>query len=177
MTEMVILVDANDQQIGVAEKLAAHQQGLLHRAFSVFVIRKLANDFEILLQQRKKEKYHCGDLWTNTCCSHPRENEDIITAASRRLYEEMGMRIALQRIKAFTYKAEFANGLIEHEYDHVLFGFYNDEPININLQEVQNYTWITLQDLQQGLKIKPEIYTPWLLPALSILQTHLELMI
>ncbi len=174
MAEMIVLVDANDQQIGVAEKITAHQQGLLHRAFSVFVIRNLGMEIEILLQQRNKEKYHCADLWTNTCCSHPRENEDVVDAAERRLQEEMGMQVPLRLLDAFTYRAEFANGLIEHEYDHVLAGIYTDEPIIINPEEVQNYTWITLQELQQGLQQQPSIYTPWLAPALNILINNLE---
>lgn len=177
MTEMVVLVDENDQQIGVAEKIAAHQKGLLHRAFSVFIVRNLGFEVEILLQQRTNDKYHCGALWTNTCCSHPRESEDIVMAAQRRLQEEMGLQIPLRLLDSFIYRAEFANGLIEHEYDHVLCGIYNDEVIDINPAEVQNFAWITMADLEQSLRIKPELYTPWLQPALQVLQENLELIL
>lgn len=177
MNEHVVLVDENDQPLGSAEKIAAHEQGLLHRAFSVFVVRNLGLDLEILLQQRNNAKYHCGDLWTNTCCSHPRMDEDIVVAAERRLQEEMGLQIPLRLLDAFIYRAEFANGLIEHEYDHVLFGLYNEETININPTEVQNFAWITLADLQHSLSLKPELYTPWLQPALNILQANLDLIL
>lgn len=168
--EQVVLVNAQNQQIGFAEKIYAHKLGLLHRAFSVFIVRYNADKLEILLQQRKADKYHCGALWTNTCCSHPRVNEDVVCAAQRRLYEEMGLHIKLQLLNSFIYHAEFANGLIEHEYDHVLFGYYNDEVININPAEVQNYKWVDLQLLKLSLVAEPDIYTPWLEPALEILQ-------
>lgn len=173
MTEIVVLVDEQDQPIGTAEKMAAHQQGLLHRAFSVFVVRKVGTEYEILLQQRNNDKYHCGGLWTNTCCSHPRVNEEITDAAQRRLHEEMGLQLNLHKLGSFIYKAEFENSLIEHEYDHVLLGFYNDEAININPDEVQNFTWMLLSELEDSLMMKPELYTPWLQPALAVVQTSL----
>ncbi|HSX20526.1 MAG TPA: isopentenyl-diphosphate Delta-isomerase [Gammaproteobacteria bacterium] len=174
MTEMLVLVDEHDQQVGVGEKMQVHQAGLLHRAFSVFVIRKMDNEFEILLQQRKFDKYHCGALWTNTCCSHPRINEDVVDGAERRLQEEMGIGIKLQLLDSFTYRAEFSNGLIEHEYDHVLVGHYSGEDININPDEVQSFTWISIPTLLASLQVQPQLYTPWLLPALGVLQAHLE---
>lgn len=177
MTEMVVLVNEHDQQVGLEEKIAAHEQGLLHRAFSVFIIRPSGGELEILLQQRSADKYHCGGLWTNTCCSHPRENETIIAAAERRLYEEMGMQISLQELSAFIYKANFTNGLIEHEYDHVLIGYYAGEEIIMNPLEVQNYAWITLIELQDKLAANPEQFTPWLLPALNLLQANLEMVL
>lgn len=168
--EQVILVDNQDQQVGLTGKMHAHQQGLLHRAFSVFVIRYNENNLEILLQQRKIDKYHCGALWTNTCCSHPRANEEVVCAAQRRLYEEMGLHIKLKLLNSFIYRAEFANGLIEHEYDHVLIGYYNDEKIQANPIEVQNYKWVNLEALKLDLLAHPDVYTPWLSPALNILQ-------
>lgn len=174
MTEMVILVDEQDQQIGTAEKIYAHRNGLLHRAFSVFVIRENYPSWDILLQQRQFDKYHCAELWTNTCCSHPRENETVQAAASRRLYEEMGMRLELQQLPAFIYKAEFANGLIEHEYDHVLVGHYKNETINPNPNEVQNHAWVNIDALEASIDEHSEVYTPWLLPALRVLRNYLE---
>ncbi len=174
MTEMVILVDEQDQQIGTAEKIYAHQNGLLHRAFSVFVIRENYPGWDILLQQRRFDKYHCAELWANTCCSHPREHETILQAATRRLYEEMGMRLELQQLPAFIYRAEFSNGLIEHEYDHVLVGHYTNQTINTNPQEVQNHAWINIDALEASIDEHPEVYTPWLLPALQVLRKYLD---
>src|SRR6187200_1451519 len=112
----VILVTALDEEIGVMEKMEAHQKGLLHRAFSVFIFDR---EGKMLLQQRAAQKYHGGLLWTNACCSHPYPHEDVKDAAKRRLAEELGFSIELKKIFAFTYKAEVENDLIEHEYDHV----------------------------------------------------------
>lgn len=171
---MVVLVDSNDVQIGLAEKMHVHQQGLLHRAFSVFITRPHKNTYEILLQQRNASKYHCGGLWTNTCCSHPRDQETIVQAAERRLQEEMGLQLKLHAIDAFIYKAPFTNGLIEHEYDHVLLGEYNGVEFVVNADEVQAYRWMTVDELQQSLASDPDLYTPWLQPALNIVRKHME---
>jgi isopentenyl-diphosphate delta-isomerase type 1 len=173
-SEMIVLVDANDRQIGLAEKMQAHQQGLLHRAFSVFIIRATNNGYEILMHQRNSTKYHCGGLWTNTCCSHPRDQENIVQAAQRRLQEEMGLQIDLQEIGAFTYKAVFSNGLVEHEYDHVMIGFYNDEEFVVNNAEVQDFQWMKLSAIDAALAKEPDKYTPWLEPALNIVRKHME---
>lgn len=173
--EMLILVDENDNQIGLAEKMQAHEMGLLHRAFSVFIIRSNNGEYEILMQQRNKDKYHCGGLWTNTCCSHPRDQENLIQAAQRRLQEEMGLQIIdLQEIGTFTYRAAFSNGLVEHEYDHVLIGKYKDEDFVVNAAEVQDFKWMTLNTIKEALVAEPEIYTPWLQPALNIVRKHME---
>lgn len=174
MTEMVILVNENDQEVGIAEKMHAHKLGLLHRAFSVFVVRENYPSWDILLQQRRYDKYHCGELWTNTCCSHPRVDETIKDAAERRLFEEMGMKVPLQQVNSFIYKAEFENGLVEHEYDYVLIGYYTNQDIKINPKEVQNYAWISIDALLASIDEHPEVYTPWLLPALGVLRKHLE---
>src|SRR5689334_15327319 len=121
-TEQVILVDENDNPIGSAEKLAAHEQGgQRHRAFSVFIFRK-RDELEVLLQQRASHKYHCPDLWTNTCCSHPQPGETITQAGERRLQEEMGIATPLTWVGKFHYIAHFDNGLSENEIDHVLVG-------------------------------------------------------
>lgn len=173
-SEQVVLVNEADQQIGLAEKMLAHEQGLLHRAFSVFILRKHKQEFEVLLQQRHHDKYHCGALWTNTCCSHPRADEDVQMAAERRLQEEVGLSINLSILDAFTYRAEFSNGLIEYEYDYVLLGYYHGETINVNPEEVQDHKWISLTALQQDLVDNPSAYTPWLQPALNIVQEYLE---
>ncbi|MCH5599676.1 isopentenyl-diphosphate Delta-isomerase [Niabella ginsengisoli] len=155
--DFVILVDENDNAKGTMEKMEAHQKGLLHRAFSVL----LFNDKkEWLLQQRALDKYHCGGLWTNTCCSHPFPDEDILHAAKRRLKEEMGIEGELDKAFDFIYKASFKNGLTEHEFDHVFIGQFSDTP-NINTQEVADWKYISLSDLKEDLQLHPEKYTPW----------------
>lgn len=154
---MVILVDANDNQIGIMEKQEAHEKALLHRAFSIFVFND--ND-ELLLQQRAFNKYHSSGLWTNTCCGHPRPGENILQAAHRRLFEEMGFDCQLEQRHKFIYKAQFENGLTEHELDYILTGNYRNE-ININKDEVSGYKWVRLEWLQQDLQQNPQHYTEW----------------
>ncbi|RZK08835.1 MAG: isopentenyl-diphosphate Delta-isomerase, partial [Flavobacterium sp.] len=153
MLEQVILVDKNDLPTGQMEKIEAHQKGLLHRAFSVFVFN---SKNELLLQQRAKTKYHSGGLWTNTCCSHPRFGESNSVAAKRRLREEMGMDCDLEYGFSFTYKAEFADGLVEHEFDHVFFGRSDDTPV-INNLEVETYKYMDIDTLKSQIKATPEI--------------------
>jgi isopentenyl-diphosphate delta-isomerase len=157
MIEKVILVDKNDNELGTMEKQEAHVKGLLHRAFSVFIFN---DKNELLLQRRAVKKYHSGGLWTNTCCSHPRQNEKTEDAAKRRLLEEMGMRSTLKKQFDFVYKAKLDNNLYEHEFDHVFFGFTNDLPI-INPEEVEEYTYKTLEDIGNEMKTTPDKYTEW----------------
>ena len=155
--EHVILVDENDKQIGLMPKMEAHEKALLHRAFSVFVFN---NNNELMLQQRAADKYHSPLLWTNTCCSHQREGEANIEAGKRRLFEEMGFVTELEETTSFIYKAPFDNGLTEHEYDHIMIGYYNDTP-NINPDEVADWKWMTLDAVKEDIKQQPEIYTAW----------------
>lgn len=172
MTE-VILVDTSDQPIGQAEKLLAHQQGWLHRAFSVFVLRQQHHGIEILLQQRQQTKYHSGGLWTNTCCSHPRPGETTQDAAQQRLQEEFGFTVPLTEIGVFTYRAPFANGLIEHEVDHVFIGnFMDDIQINPDPAEIMSYRWLTLTAAQHDFNQHPEFYTPWFGQALEFVLNY-----
>ena len=154
---MVVLVNEQDQQIGLMEKIEAHEKGLLHRAFSVFILND-AN--ELLLQKRALSKYHSPGLWTNTCCSHPKDNENIINAGNRRLKEEMGFQTELKPFLSFVYKAKFKNGLTEHEFDHVLIGKYNDEPL-INFVEVCDWKWVDLESLSLDIINNSENYTVW----------------
>ncbi|MCC2666866.1 MAG: idi [Gammaproteobacteria bacterium] len=167
-TEHIILVDENDNPIGTAEKLQAHREGLRHRAFSIFVF----SGDHLLLQQRAKEKYHSPELWTNTCCSHPREGETVIEAGQRRLKEEMGLNISLQTIGWFHYIAHFSNGLTENEVDHILIGTTFHREIIPNPLEVLAYRWITLPELEKELADNPERFTPWLKQALKIVKSH-----
>jgi isopentenyl-diphosphate delta-isomerase len=153
----VILVNEQDEQIGTMEKMEAHQKGLLHRAFSIFIFNSKG---ELLLQQRARGKYHNGGLWTNTCCSHPVPGEDVFTAANRRLLEEMGIATLLSPAFNFTYYATFANGLAEHEYDYVFTGTY-DGKIKINETEVSDYCFKTISDIENSLQTHPQKYTEW----------------
>jgi isopentenyl-diphosphate delta-isomerase len=155
--EQVILVDANDKVVGYEEKLKAHQQGLLHRAFSVFIFN---NKGELLLQRRAMHKYHSAGLWTNTCCSHQRPDEDTVAAARRRLKEEMGMECEVKPLFSFIYRTEFENGLIEHELDHVLIGTCNDNP-SPDAEEVMEWEWVNTSTLLQKIHTYPEHYTYW----------------
>ena len=155
--EHVVLVDENDQQIGLMEKMEAHEKGLLHRAFSVFIFN---DENQLLLQQRAKDKYHSGGLWTNTCCSHPREGESLLDAGKRRLHEEMGFSCPIETVFSFIYKAELDNNLIEHELDHVLIGNYNEAP-KPNPDEVMDWKYVDLEWVVEDMKANPENYTAW----------------
>ena len=157
LEENVILVDTNDEQIGLMPKLEAHEKAVLHRAFSVFILN---NKNEIMLQQRAHQKYHSPLLWTNTCCSHQRDGESNIQAGSRRLFEEMGFKTELKELFHFIYKAPFDNGLTEHELDHVMIGYYDEAPV-INSEEVEDWKWMLIEDVKTDIEIHPEIYTVW----------------
>ena len=166
-TSWVILVDERDREIGIAEKLFAHEHARLHRAFSVFIFRKEEENRELLLQQRALGKYHTGGLWTNTCCSHPITSEALLITAERRLQEEMGIQTPLRTVGRFHYQAQVSEGLVENEMDYILTGYYQGEPL-INPKEVANYRWITVKALEADLQERPEHYTPWLAQALKI---------
>ena len=166
----VILVDASDNPIGTMEKMEAHRQGLLHRAFSVFIFNPSG---ALLLQQRAEGKYHSPGLWTNTCCSHPFPGEDTFAAAHRRLKEELGFTTPLQEIFYFTYRAEFDNGLIEHEYDHVYFGIYKGM-IHPDPAEVNDFDYLTPDEVQVAIDNDPATFTPWFLIAFPMLRAWLE---
>jgi len=153
----VILVDKQDNEIGLMEKMEAHEKGKLHRAFSVFIFN---SKNELMLQQRADHKYHSAGLWTNTCCSHPLPGEDLLDAASRRLIEEMGFKCELHKLFDFIYRAELDQDLIEHEFDHVFVGFYDDEPV-INREEVKDWKWINENKIIADIYQSPDMYTAW----------------
>ena len=155
--EHVILVDHNDTQIGIMEKMAAHIVPRLHRAFSIFIFNSKG---ELLLQQRALSKYHSPGLWTNTCCSHPQQGETLEDATARRLMEEMGMTCEMHEVFTFIYKAPVGLGLTEHEFDHVWFGQSDTEPI-INTEEVASWKYMSLDDIAHDMKVHPECYTEW----------------
>lgn len=155
--EQVVLVNERDEELGLMEKMEAHEKALLHRAFSVFVFNQKG---QLLLQQRALDKYHSGGLWTNTCCSHPRPNELVADAASRRLQEEMGFETPLEKVFDFIYQASFDNGLTEHEFDHVFVGYY-DGNIQVNPAEVNDYTFRTMESIQESLLQQDGLFTAW----------------
>ncbi|TND09991.1 MAG: isopentenyl-diphosphate delta-isomerase [Bacteroidetes bacterium] len=155
--EYVILVDENDRELGTMEKMRAHEAGLLHRAFSVFIFDP---EGRLLIHRRADEKYHCGGLWTNTCCSHPRPGEDVKLAAERRLREEMGINCTLQPAFTFVYKAVFDNGLTEHEFDHVLVGFSGEQP-KPDPAEVSAWKWVSPAEALSETGANPAGFTPW----------------
>ncbi len=155
--EQVILVNENDEQIGLMPKQEAHEKAVLHRAFSVFIFN---DSNELMLQQRALEKYHSPGLWTNTCCSHQRNGEGNVIAGQRRLQEEMGFISDLKETTSFIYKAPFDNGLTEYEYDHILVGNYNGIP-KINPIEVASWKWMKLDAIVQDIEQNPSNYTAW----------------
>ncbi len=157
MEEQVILVDEQDNPLGLMPKMEAHKKAVLHRAFSVFVFN---DEGKLLLQQRAADKYHSPLLWTNTCCSHQRDGETSIEAGKRRLQEEMGFSCDLEEAFRFVYKAPFDNGLTEHELDHVMIGKFNKNP-TINIKEVENYKWVSLKNVKSDIETRSEIYTEW----------------
>jgi isopentenyl-diphosphate delta-isomerase len=163
LSEQVILVDEHDREVGVGEKLATHRTGVLHRAFSVFVFDRARR---LLLQQRAATKYHSRGLWSNTCCGHPRPGEATVAAAHRRLREEMNIDCELRAAFSFLYRAELAGQLIEHEYDHVLVGEYDDAPAP-DRTEVADWKWLSMAELRQDLSRAPERYSYWLKAAIE----------
>jgi len=163
MVEKVILVDEKDKPIGTEEKLEAHRMGLLHRAFSIIVLNPKK---EVLLQKRARTKYHSGGLWSNTCCSHPRQGEEIKLAVHRRLQEEMGFDCELKEVGSLLYKKEFGNGLTEHEFLHVFLGKY-DGKVKPDANEAEDIKWVSLKELKRGIEKNPERYTYWLPLALE----------
>lgn len=158
MEERVVLVNKNDEPIGLMSKMEAHEKAVLHRAFSVFIMNKKG---ETMLQQRALNKYHSPGLWTNTCCSHQRDGETNIEAGRRRLREEMGFEVdELKELFSFIYKAPFDNGLTEHELDHVMMGHYEGKP-DINPDEVNDWKWMEPKDVKEDIEKHPELYTEW----------------
>lgn len=166
----VILVDEQDRPTGTMGKLEAHRKAVLHRAFSIFIFN---NRGEMLLHQRAAGKYHSGGLWTNACCSHPAPGEDIMTAARRRLVEEMGFETELTKIFDFVYRADLDNGLTEYEFDHVLTGIY-DGPVDMNKDEAMDYCFKTAGEIRESLQSHPQKYTAWFRIAFPLVEEWLN---
>lgn len=166
----LILVDVNDVPIGTGEKMPVHQDGLLHRAFSVFIFNLQG---ELLLQQRAVGKYHSEKLWTNTCCSHPLHNIPMEQTIEDRLMEEMGLSCKTHFRFKFTYKNDFEDGLVEHEVDHVFFGVSDEKP-QPNKEEVMDWKYIAMSELQKDVEVRPWIYTSWLRICMPEVRTSYE---
>ena len=157
MQEHVVLVDRTGREIGTQEKMQAHREGKLHKAFSIFVFNAMG---ELLLQRRARTKYHSGGLWTNTCCSHPRLGESYHLAAKRRLNEEMGFNCELTELFTFIYHTQLDNSLFEHELDCVFVGHYHGQPTP-DPSEVDDWKWMNVNALKQDIQENPENYTYW----------------
>ena len=170
--EKVVLVNEFDEQIGLMPKMEAHEKAVLHRAFSVFILNE---NGELMLQQRAAHKYHSPLLWTNTCCSHQRDGESNVEAGKRRLNEEMGFVTDLTEVFSFIYKAPFDNGLTEHEFDHVMVGYYNEEPA-INPEEVEAWKWMAIDAVKEDMANHPEHYTAWFRIIFDKFYKHIEVL-
>ena len=158
MEEQLIIVNEKDEAIGVGQKLKIHQDGLLHRAFSVFIFNSHG---ELLLQRRALSKYHSPGLWSNTCCGHPNPGEEIQVAAKRRLKLEMGLDCELGTFGSLIYRAPVGQGLIEHEFDHLLNGYSESDP-TLNLEEAIEWSWVSLATLEHNLRNRQNHFTSWL---------------
>jgi len=157
MAEYILTVDEKDRETGYMEKMEVHKKGVLHRAFSVLIFNSKG---EVLLQKRAEIKYHSPGLWTNSCCSHQREGENLNDAVSRRLKEELGIVCECKEVFKFKYRVEFDNGLIEHEIDHVFIGQY-DGNISPNQDEIEEIRWVPLDKLNKEMSENPEDFTYW----------------
>ncbi len=153
----VILVNEQDEVVGAMEKIEAHRKAVLHRAFSVFIFN---TNGEMLLQQRAFSKYHSGGLWTNACCGHPSPGEQTVDAAERRLQEEMGFTTGLQELFNFTYRHAFDNGLTEYELDHVFVGYW-DAPVLPSPDEVNDFCFLSIEEIKRSMAAVPQQYTVW----------------
>ena len=168
----LILVDENDRPTGSMEKMEVHQRALLHRAFSIFIFNGKG---DMLLHQRAANKYHSAGLWTNACCSHPRKGQQTIEAAEKRLEEEMGFSVPLEKVFDFTYKAALENGLTEHEYDHVFVGTY-DGDIRPDEDEVKDFCFVSMNEIKLSIRSDPQKYTAWFKIAFPKVEEYLASM-
>lgn len=169
MEDELILVDIFDQPVGSAGKAQAHRKGLLHRAFSVFLL----NGDQMLIQQRALHKYHSGGLWSNACCSHPRVGESLPEAVERRLQEELGLQTPCCEVGAFVYRHEFSQELFEYEYDHIFVGEYSGE-VKLNPEEAMAMRWVGLDELADDLRKNPQKYSVWFLTAAPMVLAALK---
>jgi len=164
----LVLVDKNDWQVGIAAKMPVHRSGELHRAFSVVLFRQKAGKLETLIQKRARHKYHCGGYWSNSCCSHAAPGEELIKTAHKKLRQELNIDTALSKAGQFHYRAVLDNELIEHEFDHVFVGSYQEQVDSPNPEEVAECKWVPLDQLYQEIESGNRHCTPWLIEAIEI---------
>ncbi|MFN8570913.1 MAG: isopentenyl-diphosphate Delta-isomerase [Gemmatimonadaceae bacterium] len=167
--EYVILVNSQDESVGTEEKMRAHQRGVLHRAFSIFLVN---SDGQILLQLRAATKYHSGGLWSNAACGHPRPGETTDVAAARRLHEEMGIVCELREVDAFVYRAAVTEELTEHEFDHVFLGNWSGSPTP-NPEEVESWAWRDAADIDRDLAGSAGQFSAWFSQAWAVASAKL----
>lgn len=158
MEDQLVLVNEKDEIVGVGPKLKIHREGLLHRAFSIFIFNSLG---ELLLQRRALTKYHSPGLWSNTCCGHPSPGEHVLVAAQRRLKAEMGLHCQLEEFDSLIYRADVRNGLVEHEFDHLLVGRSDLDP-TLNIEEAIAWRRVPFVTLEHEVHDRPSAFTPWL---------------
>lgn len=175
MHEYVVVVDENDNEKGAVEKLYAHQNAILHRAFSILIYRYSKGKIEFLLQKRDKNKYHSGGAWSNSCCSHPRPGEKILDAANRRLYEEMGFNNDLRYVTKILYKESVGDDIYEYELDHLFVGEYSGQSININKNEVEDYCWLSKTAIEEELKSNKDKFSAWFELVFKAIITNTEI--
>ena len=157
MREHVILVDLNNKEVGTMEKMEAHERGLLHRAFSIFIFN---SNGQMLLHERAHDKYHCGGMWTNAICSHPRPGENQSQALRRKMKQEMGFCADVEKAFDFTYRAELKNGLVEYEYDQIFFGVYEGKLVP-NPDEVNDFRYVSVSQIRKEIEENTVRFTPW----------------
>ena len=174
MNPEVILVNNQDEEIGRCEKLQAHREGLCHRAYSIFIFSE-DNPKQILLHKRNHLKYHSGNKWTNTCCSHPQPGETLQESAHKRLQYEMGIKVqTFEHAGTHLYKHAFENGLIEHELDHILVGFIKKyRPIAPNPEEATATLWSSVNDVDSWLSRAPDDWSAWFEATWNIAKKHI----
>ncbi len=168
----IVVVNFEDKQIGKTSKQLAHSKGILHRAFSIYIVNEKD---KVLLQKRNVNKYHSGGLWSNTCCSHPTSNCNILEFASERLYQEFGIKSNLKEIGQFIYRNQFETNLIEYEFDHVLFGKISREIVAPNTQEIDSYAWYSINDIEDMLLKEPENFTAWFFQSFFIFKEFISI--
>jgi isopentenyl-diphosphate Delta-isomerase len=167
LEQQIAIVNISDEIVGYEEKQLVHTKGLLHRAFSVFIINSKR---ELLLQRRAEEKYHSAGLWTNTCCSHLPKGFEMKSYAHQRLMEEMGFGCELKYVETFHYSVDFHDGMIENEIDHIYFGVFDGDP-NPDPTEVYDWRWNDINIVKDDVRLHPELYTYWFK---YIIKNHLE---
>ncbi len=170
MEEQLIEVNQWDNEIGSIGKMEAHQNGVLHRAFSIFIFN---TNNQLLLQKRNGKKYHSPGLWTNTCCSHPRYGEDLQNAIYRRLEEEMGFTCDLKEVFSFVYQVQFKDNLYENEYDHVFIGKYHGE-VSPAKDEVEDFKWVQISEVKSDIEHNPQNYTYWFKHILEKVESYIK---